>query len=73
MGYIGECNRVNAYTMSYMESSIKFLHQCLFFPLKQKLIKAIENNQLTTWPGLIVKAVEKYLPNHASATQTRAI
>ena len=43
------------------------------FPLKQKLIKAIENNQLTTWPGLIVKAVEKYLPNHASATQTRAI
>ena len=31
-------------------------------------MKAIKNNQLTTWPGLTAEAVEKYLPDHAPAT-----
>ena len=54
----------NAYTMSYNESLIKYLHQCLFLTPKQTLIAAIKNNQLTTWPGLTSRAVEGYLPNH---------
>ena len=57
----------NAYTMSCKESLIKYLHQCLFCPPKTTLIAAIKNNQLTTWPGLTAKAVEKYLPNYAPA------
>jgi len=31
-------------------------------------MKAIKNNQLTTWPGLTAEAVDNYLPDHAQAT-----
>ena len=31
-------------------------------------MKAIENNQLTTWPGLTAEAVRKHLPDLAPAT-----
>ena len=58
----------NAYQMTSKASLIKYLHQCLFCPPKLTLLKAIRNNQLTTWPGLTTEAVEKYLPNHAPAT-----
>ena len=36
--------------------------------LMRTLLKAIKNNQQTTWPGLTAKAVEKYLPDNAPAT-----
>ena len=58
----------SAYTMSSKEALIKYLHQCLFCPPKRTLLKAIKNNQLTTWPGLTAKAVERYLPDNAPAT-----
>ena len=58
----------NTYTMSCKESLIKYLHQCLICPPKKTLIIAIKNNQLTTWPGLTFRAVERYLPDHAPAT-----
>ena len=47
---------------------IIFLHQCLFCPPKQTLLKAIKNNQLPTWPGLTYEAVQKYLPDSCPAT-----
>jgi hypothetical protein len=58
----------NAYTMTSKESLIKYLHQCLFSPPKRTLIKAINNKQFTTWPGLTAKAVQQYLPDAAPAT-----
>ena len=58
----------NAYTMTSKGALIKYLHQCLFSPPKRTLIKAIKNNQLTTWPGLTARAVQKYLPEHAPGT-----
>ena len=54
--------------MTSKASLIRYLHQYLFCPPKSTLLKAIKNNQLTTWPGLKTKAVEKYLPDHAPAT-----
>ena len=58
----------NVYQMTSKEEVIKFLHQCLFCPTKSTLLKAIMNNQLTTWPGLTAEAVEKYLPESCPAT-----
>ena len=58
----------NAYQMTSKRALIKYLHQCLFCPPKTTLLKAIRNNQLTTWPGLTAAAVEKYLPDHSPAT-----
>jgi hypothetical protein len=58
----------NAYTMTSKESLIKYLHQCLFSPPKRTLIKAIQNNQFTTWPGLTANAVQQYLPDSSPAT-----
>ena len=47
---------------------IKYLHQALFSPAKATLIKAIENNQFASWPGLTADAVKKYLPDSSPAT-----
>ena len=47
---------------------IKYLHQAAFSPVKATWKKAIENRHFTTWPGLTVEAVEKYLPRHSPAT-----
>merc|ERR1712177_173248 len=47
---------------------IKYLHQAAFSPVKVTWKKAIENRHVTTWPGLTVEAVEKYLPRHSPAT-----
>ena len=58
----------NAYAMTSKESLIRYLHQCLFSPTKKTLVKAIENNQLTTWPGLTSDAVRKHLPDSSPAT-----
>eukprot|EP00978_Attheya_sp_CCMP212_P021045 scaffold61041_cov42-Attheya_sp.AAC.1 len=50
----------NAYHMSTKQELIQYLHQSLFCPPpKRTLLKAIKNNQLTTWPGLTKEAVEK--------------
>ena len=58
----------NAFAMSSKEGLIKYLHQCLFSPTKATLLKAIRNNQLTTWPGLTATAVEQHLPDSSPAT-----
>ena len=58
----------NAYSMTSKESLINYLHQCLFSPTKKALVKSIENNQLTTWPGLTSDAVRKHPPDSSPAT-----
>ena len=62
-----EC-AANAYTLTSKQQLIQYLHQCLFCPPKLTLLKAIKNNQLTTWPGLTAQAVTKYLPETCPAT-----
>ena len=57
----------NIFQLSSKESLVKFLHQCLFSPPKKTLIKALENDQLPTWP-ITREAVEKYLPDYSPAT-----
>ena len=51
----------SAYSMTAKGDLVTYLHQCLFNPPKRTLLKAIHNNQLVTWPGLIAHAVTKYL------------
>ena len=58
----------NAYQMTSKEDLIRYLHQCLFCPPKLTLLKAIKKNQLATWPGLTIEAVQKYLPDSCPAT-----
>ncbi|KAL7533212.1 hypothetical protein ACHAWF_004382, partial [Thalassiosira exigua] len=40
----------NVYQMTSKEALVRFFHQCLFSPPKQMLLKALENEQLPTWP-----------------------
>jgi hypothetical protein len=53
----------NAYQTSSKAKLIQFLHQCAFSPPPSTWIKAINNNQFASWPGLTADAVRKYLPN----------
>ena len=52
----------NAYQITSKVDLIRYLHQCLFYPPKWTLIKAIQNNQLKKCPGLTTNAVYTYLP-----------
>ena len=61
----------NAYEMTSMASLVQYLHHTAFSPPKATLLKALHNNQFVTWPGLTVKAVQKYLPESSPATQKR--
>ena len=58
----------NAYHITPKEDLILYPHKCLFCPPKLTLIKAIKNNQLTTWPGLTATEVDKYLPDSSPET-----
>ena len=58
----------NAYYITSKGDLIRYSHQCLLCPPKQTRIKAIQNNQLTTWPGLNATEVDKYLPDSSPAT-----
>ena len=54
--------------MTSKASLIQYLHQAEFSLPKATLLKALYNNQFATWPGLTVKAVQKYLPESSPAT-----
>ena len=58
----------NTYAMTSKASLVQYLHQAAFSPPKATLLKALHNNQIVTWPVLTVKAVKKYLPESAPAT-----
>ena len=54
--------------MTSKASLNQYLHQATFSPPKATFLKALQNNQFVTWPGLTVKAVQKYLPESSPAT-----
>ena len=57
-----------AYRITSKGDLIQYPHQCILCPPKKKLIKAIKNNQLTTWTGLTETAVDKYFPDSSPET-----
>ena len=60
----------NAYQTSSKAKLVQFLHQCAFSPPPSTWIKAINNNQFSSWPGLTANAVRRYLPD-STATAKR--
>jgi hypothetical protein len=55
--------------MSSKAKLIQFLHQCAFSPPPSTWIKAINNKQFFTWPGLTADAVRKYLPDSTATAK----
>ena len=45
-----------------MVDQVQFLHAALFSLVPSMLLKAICNGHFTTWPGLMVTNISKYLP-----------
>lgn len=48
---------------------VNFLHATCFSPATSTLIKAIENNHFTTWPGLTTNNVKKHLTKSIATTK----
>eukprot|EP00956_Cyclotella_meneghiniana_P042186 scaffold248388_cov50-Cyclotella_meneghiniana.AAC.4 len=59
----------NAWQTSSKAKLIQFLHQCAFSPPASTWIKAINNNQFASWPGLTADAVRKYLPESTATAK----
>ena len=57
-----------AYATTTKADLIQYLHQAAFSPVKKTWMKAIENGQFATWPGLTKEAVQKYLAESSPAT-----
>jgi hypothetical protein len=52
----------NVYSLPSMPQSIRYLHAAAGFPTKDSWIKAINNGNYATWPGITVEAVNKHFP-----------
>ncbi len=52
----------NAYNLPSIPEAIKYLHAAAGFPVKETWVKAINNGNYLTWPGLTVEAVNKHFP-----------
>ena len=52
----------NVYETSTQADLAQYLHQCLFSPTPATLIKAINNDQLLSFPGLTSELITKHLP-----------
>ena len=48
-----------------MEEVITYLHKSLGSPKTYTLLRAVENNNLTTWTALTTRNIYKYLPKSA--------
>jgi hypothetical protein len=59
----------NAYQSSSKAKLIQFLHQCAFSPPPSTWIRAINNQQFASWPGLTADAVRKYLPDSTATAK----
>ena len=51
----------NAKKCKSKQDLVLYYHHACFCPTKNTWIKAIKNNFFTTWPGLTLKLVTKYL------------
>jgi hypothetical protein len=45
-----------------MPQTIRYLHATAGFPTKDSWIKAIQNGNYTTWPGITAEVVNKHFP-----------
>ena len=52
----------NVYELPSIAETIRYLHACAGFPTKATWVKAIQNGNYATWPGLTIKAVNKHFP-----------
>ena len=52
----------NAYKVKVKRDLITYHHRCCFSPVVSTWIRAIENGNFCTWPGLTAHAVHKHLP-----------
>lgn len=59
----------NAWQTTSKAKLIQFLHQCAFSPPPSTWIRAINNNQFHTWPGLTADAVRKHLPDSTATAK----
>jgi hypothetical protein len=65
----GHAHHVNALIPEGTAAAvIQFLHKALFSPTTLTLLKAIKNNQLTTWPGMTTENILKHLPKSIATT-----
>ena len=48
---------------------MRYLHVCAGFPTKATWVKAIQNGNYATWPGLTIKAVNKHFPESDETQQ----
>ena len=47
---------------SNLQEHIKYLHKCTFSPTMRTWIQAVKKGHFKTWPGITVKAIQRYLP-----------
>jgi len=52
----------NVYNLPSMLQTVRYLHAAAGFPTKDSWIKAIENGNYKTWPGITSKTVNKHFP-----------
>ena len=52
----------HAYETKPKQDLVLFYHATCFSPTKNAFIKAIKNGAFTSWPGVIAKLAQKYLP-----------
>ena len=52
----------NVYELRTQREMVLYYHEAAGFPMKATWIKAIGNNQYSSWPGLTVEAVERHFP-----------
>ena len=51
-----------------LQEHIKYLHQCAFSPTPRTWIQAVKKGHFKTWPGVTVKAIQRYLPKSEATT-----
>ena len=52
----------NVYELRTQREMVLYYHVAAGFPVKATWMKAIGNNQYSSWPGLTVEAVERHFP-----------
>jgi hypothetical protein len=57
------------HSLPYIPQAIKYLHGVVGVPTKDTWVKAIKNGNYVSWPGLIVKAVNKHFPESIETQQ----
>ena len=50
----------NVYELASTEKTIRYLYAALGFTTKATMLKVVQNKWLSSWPGLIVKAVNEF-------------